>query len=426
MTTESNIKAETGPIKDSMSKKTLLRSAWPRVRRILHHGHERFLVDCRPTGKRGLWDNPPDALAAAERIAHQRKNDGAASFAELNPSDRRDASEALAILPEGVSLLDAARAYLAETSRRRELANVPTVNEAITEYLATKRAERDKGEFARASYTDISSKLKPVRQALGELRVTELTEAGVEKFMQGLALKPLGRLNIRTKLSQLLRFCVRQGWLTANPAANVKVRVKQHEVQILDITQVRRLLMAAAAADPVTGVFPFVAVQCFAGLRPSEAQRLKWDQIHFETGQLEVLAKNSKTRQSRYIPLEPCLVEMLLQYRRASGPIIGRNFDRAAPEVRAAAGFGPGKWIKDALRHCYGSYWLAVNKDRGALAEHMGNSLNIIARHYRKALPPEIAVAYWQLSIAPADIVSFENTERPRTSVGLGRQGDRV
>jgi hypothetical protein len=37
-------------------------------------------------------------LASAEVIARQKENDGAASFAELAPAERRDAAEALALL----------------------------------------------------------------------------------------------------------------------------------------------------------------------------------------------------------------------------------------------------------------------------------------------------------------------------------------
>jgi hypothetical protein len=165
---------------------------------------------------------PPDAMAVAERIAHQRKNEGAASFAELSPSERRDAAEALALLDGEGTLLDAARLYVRESERQREGAIVPTINEAITVYLAAKRAEYDKGEFSRLSLSDVTSKLNPVRQALGDVKVTSLTEAVVADFINGLKLKPAGRVNVRTKLSQLLRYCMRRGWLTANPAANAK------------------------------------------------------------------------------------------------------------------------------------------------------------------------------------------------------------
>jgi hypothetical protein len=170
-----------------MPKKTLLRSTWPRVRKIQHHGRERFLVDCRPTGKRELWDNPADALATAERIARQRANDGAASFAELSPAERRDAAEALALLDGEATLLDAARAFVRETTRQRALATVPTVTIALDQYLTTKRAEYARGELSRLTVHELVSKMRIVRAAIGDLKVTALDEAAVTAFLNGLA-----------------------------------------------------------------------------------------------------------------------------------------------------------------------------------------------------------------------------------------------
>jgi integrase len=390
-----------------MPKKNLLRSTWPRVRKILHHGHERFLVDCRPVGKRELWDNAADAMAAAERIARQRANDGAASFAELSPSDRRDASEALSILPEGVTLLDAARDFVTSRLRSRALASVPTVTEALTTYLAAKRAEYDRGELAKVTLAELEAKGRIIERAFGEKNLADIDEAAAAKFIHGLRGSPQYRKNVRTKLSQFLNYCVRQKWLPSNPAAHVTVKLKAREVEILSIDQVRRLLLAAASAEPAPGVFPYVAVQLFGGLRPFEAAQLRWEYVHLETAQIEVRASTSKTRQTRYVHMELCLIEALLPYRRSHGLIVGPRFRAALREVKKEAGLS--EWVQDVLRHCYGSYWLAVHKDRAHLAEAMGNSVQVIRQHYRRAIPEVAAREYWTLP--GVKIVEFKQPE---------------
>src|SRR5271165_2354860 len=96
-------------------KNTLLRKQWPRVRWEAKHGRRRLVVDSRakdfPAGRREFWDTAAEALASAEQIARQRANDGAASFAELSPAERRDAAHALDILAgSGKNLVDAASA----------------------------------------------------------------------------------------------------------------------------------------------------------------------------------------------------------------------------------------------------------------------------------------------------------------------------
>jgi integrase len=148
----------------------------------------------------------------------------------------------------------------------------------------------------------------------------------------------------------------------------------------------------------------------FAGLRPGEADGLRWERIDFEALHIEVLAETSKTRETRYVPMEPLCVEWLAKYRKPSGLL------RATPDfwpkwsqVRADAGFAllgePGDaWITDILRHTLGSYWLAIFENRHQLAEILGNSVETIKAHYRKAIPKHIAKAFW--SLTPAAVLN--------------------
>jgi hypothetical protein len=62
------------------------------------------------------------------------------------------------------------------------------------------------------------------------------------------------------------------------------------------------------------------------------------------------------------------------------------------------------------LRHCFGTYWLAVHKNRAALAEQMGNSAKIIGQHYRRGIQPHVAHKYWQLQPigTGAKVIAFD------------------
>jgi hypothetical protein len=171
-------------------------------------------------------------------------------------------------------------------------------------------------------------------------------------------------------------------------------------------------------------------VQLFGGLRPYEAARLQWERIHFDTGQIEVLAETSKTRETRFVELEPLLTEWLLPFRLPDGLITGPLFAKTLRAVKAAAGFTFGEdqsrpWPKDVLRHCYGSYWLAVHKDRAHLAELMGNSLQVIKTHYKRAIPSDVAEGFWKLTpaqapspgkIIPVPATAWSGKEKPGLS----------
>jgi integrase len=375
-------------------------------------GRLQLCVDSRktgfPAGRREFFDTPAEALAVAEQIAKQRDNEGAASFVEVDPSRRRDAAEALAVLEDsGASLLDAARLFVREKDRLAKLVHVPTVNTAIDAYLEAKRVDEANGEICRLTFYEIESKMRIVRAEFGELKVTEIDEAAVQAFLRKLPHRPQGKANIRTKLSQFLNYCRTEGkWITSNATENIKVRVKGGDVAILSVAEVRQLLDAARNYEQPQSVVPYLVVQLFGGLRPFEASRLNWERIHFETKQIEVLAETSKTRETRFVKMETRLIEWLLPYRKPQGPLIGVEFVDALRAVKEAAGFTFGEddsnsWIKDVLRHCYGSYWLAVHKDRAHLAELMGTSLDMIKTHYKRAIPEGVAKEFWKLSPNP-------------------------
>ena len=391
------------------SSKKVLRSSWPRVRRVVHHGAIRFLVDARPHGRRELWDNQADAIASAELIARQARNEGTASFAELTPAERRDAAQALSILADsGKNLVDAASHLVQQLDSQRATACVPTIAEAASLYLDAKRHEAARGDISPLTIRELSSRMRTICAVLGEFKVSDVDEAMVSKFLRNLPTSARNRMNVRTKLSQLFNFCRRQKWIATNPAADVSIKVRRHEVSILSVPEVRRLLAVASSSPEAESIVPFLALQLFAGLRPGEAAQLKWSEVHFETAQIEVKAATSKSREARFVQFEPVLVEVLIQYRRPHGLVVPLEAKRALRAVKMAAGLGV--WPADVLRHCFGSYWLAVHKDRAHLAEQMGNSLSVIKQHYRRAIPEATAREYWTL-LAPAKIVEFPSSE---------------
>jgi integrase len=397
------------PQTSKTSKPKIIRKVWPRVYQVKNHGKTVFMIDSRKTGfgagRREFRDTPAEALAVAEQVARQKDNDGAMSFAEIDPTQRRDAAEALAVLEgSGASLLDAARGFVRERKRLAQIDHIPTVAVAIDGYLETKRADEARDEISRLTLYEIESKMRIVRAAFGDLKVTEIDEALIQTFLRNLPHRAQGKANIRTKLSQFLNYCRREGkWITSNPAENIKVRVKSADVIILSVEDTKNLLRSAQKSANPQSVLPYLLVQLFGGLRPFEASRLDWERIHFETKQIEVLGETSKTRETRFVQMEPQLIEWLLPFRKPRGSIVGPEFVDTLRAVKKAAGFtfaddDSNPWIKDVLRHCYGSYWLAMHKDRAHLAELMGTSLDMIKSRYRRAIPETIAKEFWKLS----------------------------
>jgi len=59
-------------------------------------------------------------------------------------------------------------------------------------------------------------------------------------------------------------------------------------------------------------------------------------------------------------------------------------------------------WPHNAMRHSFGSYFLGKTKDENLTASEMGNSLDVIIKHYRALVKEVDIAAYWR--IAPGQV----------------------
>ena len=159
-------------------------------------------------------------------------------------------------------------------------------------------------------------------------------------------------------------------------------------------------------------VRPFFAIGAFAGLRVAEIKRLDWSRVNLASGFIEVTAGDAKTRQRRLVKIEANLAAWLAPQARKRGPVCGANHRKNMEAARRAAWEkaqelemdAPGleHWPDNALRHSYGSYWLAKHKNASELSLAMGNSPEMIFRHYREVVTPDEADRFW--SIRPATV----------------------
>ncbi len=417
--------------KTTQQNQESLREEWPRIRKATVKGIEYFQVDGRPHYKRLGFASLTEAKTQADKWATARARYGTAGRF-IAERDATKFAEALAVLaPFKASILDAAKHYAKhlEAESRRKASK--TVSESLAAWLADYKSKNR----AVVTVREIKSMTRIFGAAFGAFRLTELTPARLLEWLEryesapGVIASPQTRANLRTKLSQFLGFAKLQGWLDSNPLEDVKLaRPPKAPVSILEIKQAGRLLQLADQSPERAYVLPYLAICLFAGLRPSEAERLTWQDIHFTTGDIHVRGETSKVKEERFVPMEKNLIEWLETCpHRHPGSIIGKShqkFRMAWEEVRRLAGYRLGKepqqgwptlaqdWPADVLRHTFGSMWLAVHKSRAELAERMGNSEAIIKAHYRRAIREEMAQAFWKIvpKASEQKIVSFPST----------------
>jgi integrase len=245
------------------------------------------------------------------------------------------------------------------------------------------------------------SYLRVICTDFGKVGVAKLLRQDIEDWLQESEWSPRTRKNYLVTLTTILSFAMAKGYRAENPAAGIdRPILDDRPVGILTVEQVRGLLRAAVKFDPK--MLPALAIGLFAGLRRSEIFALDWLEIDCEHRTIEVKGIKAKTRQRRLVSVTDNLVAWLNPHRKTSGPICPeRNIDIFSERLRklaVAAAITP--WPHNAMRHSFGSYFLGKTKDENLSASEMGNSPEVIIKHYRAVVRDTAVAEYWALSPA--------------------------
>ena len=161
-----------------------------------------------------------------------------------------------------------------------------------------------------------------------------------------------------------------------------------------------------AATEDLTYLRPYIAVCAFAGMRPTECTRLRWQDIDFEDAIISVRAPNSKTGGQRHIEMHPTLAAWLRACRPADaapGDLVtpAKNLHANLTALRHRAGFGGGTWQHDCLRHSYATYYLkARHGEITRLQLNMGHrSAQLLYSRYvnMAGTTRDMAEKWWQI-----------------------------
>jgi integrase len=348
-------------------------------------------------------------MASGESTAAQMRGGDAASYSRaielLRPTG--DAlelvasryAEAVAVLGNGSRLLDAVRFFVERDPSRLPQKTVAEVAEELIE-LRQKRG-------ASASYlADLRNRLAKFAAAF-QCQAAAVTGAEIQSWLDGLKVAPQTAKNFRTVAHTLFKFAETRGYIAKgqNPvAATEGVRVKNGDaVEIYTPGEIAKLL-AAAPAD----LQPLLAIGAFAGVRVAEMLRLEWADIDLAGGFLTVSAEDAKTKSRRLVPLADNLRQWLAPYAGRSGKVWAASailYHKRTAATSRAAGV---PWKGNALRHSFASYRLAQTQSAAQVSLEMGNSPQVVFRHYRELVKPADAAAWFAVAPEqPANVVSL-------------------
>lgn len=174
----------------------------------------------------------------------------------------------------------------------------------------------------------------------------------------------------RAFLHSVFAFGHRRGWCADNPVACVEVpMIHEREIEPLTLREVQRLTKATLKSE-FKRCAPAVGIMLWAGVRPCEVSRLRWENIDWEENVIVLRPQHSKTGGARHVSIPPVLKRWLVD-NRADGCLCPPNWKRQWSRLRNRACLG--KWRQDTLRHTFASYHVKVYRNLSILSLEMGH-----------------------------------------------------
>lgn len=288
-----------------------------------------------------------------------------------------------------VDLFAIAEFYLRHTRPEGGEKSIP---EVIEELLAVKKRAGKKESYLKG----LGWSLKKLAQDFEGSPINEISKDDFEGWLDEEDFSLPTRRNYIRDCGILFNFAILKKWMTTSPTEGIeKPTVEDREIEILSIRQIARLLLTAQRSAEFRPYLAPIAIQLFAGVRTSEIKRLDWEQVREE--QIIILASNAKTRQRRTISISDALASWITEERQESGLVFpkGKCWRMGFTKLVEAAKITP--WPRNALRHSFGSYHFAHFKNENLTAAEMGNSPQMIFKHYRAVVLDRDEDRFWKL-----------------------------
>jgi integrase len=371
--------------------KSRKKSSWPRIHtRKLPGGQSVWVIDARVAGERIFrrYSTAQEAEDFAAELRSQRQREGEAAFS-IPASLRVEAvkcSDMLSPFP-GATITHAVTHFVNKVLRFREAPNVET---AIAQLLE----EKAKGNRRARTLENLRSRWGAFSRDFGKRQFGEITERELSKWLDSVSTSPTNRHNYRRAVMQLYRAAIRKHWCDSNVMAEATDRVQLDEkpAGILTVEQCARLLEHSDKHSMTA----YAVIGLFCGLRREELERLQWDAIKLSERIITVGADVAKLRRQRHVTITDTAALWLAGIVKKSGPVVDpENFRKRFDQWRKASGLR--RWPNNALRHTFGSIHLATFKDEVRTAHEMGNSPDMVHRHYKALVTETGAAKYWSL-----------------------------
>ncbi|MFM8880166.1 MAG: tyrosine recombinase XerC [Verrucomicrobiota bacterium] len=339
----------------------------------------------------------PDALS----FTPEERRDADAAMELLTPhgltlyTAASRLTEALALLPPGLSLMDAVRQAVARHPKADR-----TVAEVVVEIVRDREANERSDKYIK----DLVGRLSQFSKSFATT-ISSVSAAQVRTYIQNLKnadgspLASRSRENHRRLIVTLFEYAAQQGYVPRDTAADIAniaaPRVVAGPTGIFAPNQIQQILAALTGTDRV-----ICAVGAFCGLRTAELGRLRWENIRIQQKVLVIDAGQTKTASRRVVPLPEAAIAWIapLMPPDPAGRVSRHDHPDYQSKHLAQTAEALGiPWVRNGLRHSWCSYRLAQTKNAAQTAHEAGNSPQILHRHYNELVTEAEATAWFSV-----------------------------
>jgi integrase len=289
-----------------------------------------------------------------------------------------------------VTLAQALAEIIAKEKQREK--SVPLI--AAIESLMGLRQSEGK---AKKSLIDLEYRLMRFARDLGEDKpLSEIDTPELNRWLSklGESFSAQSVKNFRRVVHGLFTHAVHQGWIQENPAhAALNPKVAHQEIEIYTPKEAASMLKNCA-----DDAIPSLVLSLFCGLRTAEIGALTWGRIDLNQGHIRLL--RTKTGRPRIVPIATNALAWLKPHKLADDELVfprgERMLNQRWADARKAAGILAAK--DNAGRHSFGSYRVATTQNVAQVALEMGNSPDVIQKHYREIVTPSDAKKFWKIT----------------------------
>jgi integrase len=230
----------------------------------------------------------------------------------------------------------------------------------------------------------------------GNKTISSVLPNKLTEWFDGKNWKALNRRNYMRDISMFFKWCAFNEYCVSNPMDKVqRPRVTIETPGIYTVEESQKLLVTAREYSELR-LFEFVAFAFFAGIRVEETEKITWEMVSLNQGELYLPEHVTKLMRPRFIPVFGALRAWIEPVAKKSGSLYDliniRNrkdklFELAEVNMK-----------RNAFRHTFASYHVAYFRDATALQMILGQRTpSVLFTHYVTGTRKEDAEQFFNL-----------------------------